>query len=372
MTAWLRTLLRAGCILSMFSTASPGWASTFSFTSLVVPDSQGGTTLALGINNKGQIVGSYRDIHGVVHGFLRNSDASFVAIDFPFNALGSVVTGISDTGAIVGMFTDESQKSHGFVRSPDGTAYDSFDVPSALQGSTTAFGIDAEGEIVGTFQDASRKFHGFLRSADGSSYTIIDAPIANSETHVTGINNSGTTVGYFVSDSGAHSFIRSSGAVDYFIFDAPDATLGTNVSGINDMGQTVGVFYGQTGIHNFLRSADGTAYVVFFDPGVPAGDSYARGINDAGYIVGYSMESVDHFHGFVAAPLEFVPEASSLSLVGFGLLGVTILAAIRRPKGRAATAMPDGLHNPGGWVRGSFLATRALFSGLLSDCRWNR
>ena len=352
MIACARMLLRTGCILAMLSTASAGWTSTFSFTSLVVPDSQAGTTLVLGINNIGQIVGSYRDVHGVVHGFLRNSDATFVSIDYPFNALGSVVTGISDTGATVGMFTDEAQRIHGFVRSSDGSAYDSFDVPSAFQGSTTVFGIDAAGEIVGTFQDASRKFHGFLRSADGSSYTIIDAPLANSNTHVTGINNNGATVGYFVSDSGAHSFIRDAGGFN--IFDAPDATLGTNASGINDLGQTVGVFYGQTGIHNFLRSTDGTAYVVFDDPGVPSGDSFAKGINNAGDIVGYSMEGVDQYHGFLATPLDSVPEASSLSLLGFGLLGLIILAAIRRPEGGAASA------------------TRSLFRGLLSGCRGNR
>jgi uncharacterized membrane protein len=343
MTFCLRALLRAGCVLSMFSPAPAGWASTFSFTSLVIPNSQAGTTLALGVNNQGQIVGSYRDINGLMHGFLRNSDASIVSIDFSTSALGSVVTGISDTGAIVGIFTDDSQKSHGFVRSPDGTAYTSFDVPNAFPSSTNAFGVDNAGEIVGTFQDASKKFHGFLRSADGNSYTIIDAPVVNSETHITGINNNGATVGYFISDSGAHSFIRNAGGAIYSIFDVPEATLSTNVAGINDIGQTVGVFYGQTGIHNFLRSADGTAYVIFDDPSVPAGDSNARGINNAGYIVGYSMESFDRYHGFVAAPLNPVPEASSASLLGLGILGLTIVATARRPK-RGPTS---GLDRPG-------------------------
>jgi hypothetical protein len=293
----------------------------------------------MGVNDQGQIVGSYRDINGLTHGFLVNPDASVVSIDYPSNALGSVVSGISDSGLIVGIYTDTGQKTHGFLRSADGTTFTSFDVPNSLQGSTIVIGVDNAGDIVGTFQDSNKNFHGFLRSADGSSYTIIDAPGTTSGTHVTGINNNGLIVGYFTTPTATHSFIRNASGTSYSIFDAPDATLSTDVSGINDAGQTVGFFYGATGIHNFLRSADGTSYVTFDDPSVPPGDSFSTGLNDLGEIVGYSMESFDHYHGFVAVSAS-VPEPASASLLGLGILFV-MCAGVYRSRTRATSRLEE-------------------------------
>jgi probable HAF family extracellular repeat protein len=57
-------------------------------------------TTALGINDSGEIVGTYADSAGVPHGFLDNN-GSFTAIDFP-GARYTVVSGINNAGEIVG------------------------------------------------------------------------------------------------------------------------------------------------------------------------------------------------------------------------------------------------------------------------------
>src|SRR5262249_48685657 len=84
-----------------------------------------GSTFAKGINDAGQIVGSYPfDASG--HGFLRSSDgSSFTTIDHP-NAsgtssgggFGTVATGINGSGQVVGYYF-VGNSSHGFLRSSD-------------------------------------------------------------------------------------------------------------------------------------------------------------------------------------------------------------------------------------------------------------
>jgi probable HAF family extracellular repeat protein len=123
-------------------------------------------TSANGINNRGQIVGTFHDASGE-HGFL-DTGGSFTTIDVP-GALfpGTLARGINDNGQIVGYFT----------------------VPGAF--FTEAFGINDSGKIVGLESDGSR-FHGFLDT--GASFTIIDVPGAI-DTFAYGVNNSGQIVG---------------------------------------------------------------------------------------------------------------------------------------------------------------------------------
>lgn len=75
------------------------------FTPINVPGSTG--TVPTGINNAGQIVGSYWDVQGKMHGFL-DTDGVFTTIDTPYASevsapLGNTqLFGINDTGDIVG------------------------------------------------------------------------------------------------------------------------------------------------------------------------------------------------------------------------------------------------------------------------------
>jgi len=204
-----------------------------SLTTIDVPGAS--DTLATGINDAGQIVGSFADGTGT-HAFLRSADgSSFATIDVP-GARDTYGAGINDAGRIVGWSFDTT-RFHGFLLS-DGS-FATFDVPGA--DSTEAHGINATGQIVGTFQDSSFYTHGFLRDADGS-FTTIDVPGAIADNFdLSGINTTGQIVGWFLDATGLHGFLRNTDGT-FTTIDGPSAPGNTRVNGINDVGQIVGSF----------------------------------------------------------------------------------------------------------------------------------
>src|SRR5205823_14439873 len=91
-------------------------------------------TFAYGINNSGQIVGSYaNNIGSGIHGFVY-SGGSYITLDDPWaethNAgLGTVASGINDAGQIAGFYYDFGAHPHGFLYS--GGVYTTLDDPLA-------------------------------------------------------------------------------------------------------------------------------------------------------------------------------------------------------------------------------------------------
>jgi probable HAF family extracellular repeat protein len=120
-------------------------AIEYTFTPIDVP---GATfTNAFGINNRGQIVGSFFDATGS-HGFL-NTDGTFTPIDVS-GATFTFASGINNRGQIVGGFGNATG-NHGFLNT-DGT-FTAIDVPGAT--FTFASGINNRGQIVGGFGNAT-------------------------------------------------------------------------------------------------------------------------------------------------------------------------------------------------------------------------
>ena len=101
--------------------------------------------------------------------------------------------------------------------------FTAFDDPSAIDHFTNATGINASGSMVG-FYEASGVVHGFLLS--GGTYTTID-PLGATSTTAQSINNMGQIVGSYRDSAGPnpHGFLLSEG--DYTIIDDPLATKGT-------------------------------------------------------------------------------------------------------------------------------------------------
>jgi probable HAF family extracellular repeat protein len=131
----------------------------------------------------------------------------------------------------------------------DSYGFATIDDPSAISGTTHAFGINSSGQMVGTFADGTGT-HGFLDTA--GIFTTIDNPGAIS-TFPLGINSSGQIVGYFADGTGLHGFLDTAGT--FTTIDDPSATIfGTEASGINDSGQIVGVFFDASGQHGFLAT----------------------------------------------------------------------------------------------------------------------
>jgi len=129
----------------------------------------------------------------VPHGFLRQANGNFTAIDAPGAPCGTFAIGIDKDGTIVGLY-DDCSASHAFRLA--GSTFTTIDVPGAA--ISEALGI-ANGRIVGDYTDASDIVHGFLLVK--GVYTTIDAPGA-AATVPAAINKAGTIVGIYTDDIG--------------------------------------------------------------------------------------------------------------------------------------------------------------------------
>ena len=150
-------------------------------------------TAPTGINDHGQITGSYVDADGVYHGYLRDRRGRFTDVDLP-GAVATAPGGINNGGQIVGRYYQSAPirgpgaKFRGFLL--DGRKLIRIDVPGALQ--TQAVDIDNRGQVVGEYLDANGNFHGFLWRK--GRFKTIDVPGAPA-TSLTGINDRGEVVG---------------------------------------------------------------------------------------------------------------------------------------------------------------------------------
>jgi uncharacterized membrane protein len=122
-------------------------------------------TFAYGMNNLGQVVGSYSDGNGSHGGFRRDADGTLTfPIDYP-GAAATVVTGINDRGWMVGYYLNAAGDFHAlFMQSP--TDFLVYDVG---QSNTDFSGINKRGFISGNYFDTAGVRTGFLARVRRSS-----------------------------------------------------------------------------------------------------------------------------------------------------------------------------------------------------------
>ncbi len=82
----------------------------------------GSDTQAFGINTKNQIVGSYLDGSGVLHGFVLTNPLGphsvWQSIDDPNGVGSTVINGINTAGDLVGFYTDTAGNTDGMLATP--------------------------------------------------------------------------------------------------------------------------------------------------------------------------------------------------------------------------------------------------------------
>ncbi len=108
---FLALLMTLGLLLGERHVAQ---AASFTFTPINVPGAS--FTRANGITPSGQIVGSYVDSTGALHGFLY-AGGVFTPIDVP-GASFTQAFGITPSGQIVGDYLDSTGTPHGFLATP--------------------------------------------------------------------------------------------------------------------------------------------------------------------------------------------------------------------------------------------------------------
>jgi probable HAF family extracellular repeat protein len=178
-------------------------------------------TGVFGINKKGDIVGAFEDTAGNIHGF-KFSSGTYTQLDYPGAKELTAATGINNSGDIVGTYADPTTgNAVGFLLS--GSTYTSIAFPGAPWTWTNA--INNAGIVVGYYFDTSNVYHGF--TWDKGTITTIDYGNGYPNTILTGINDGGTMVGAFgsnqtigsISYTCEHGFLYSSGT--FTTFDAP-------------------------------------------------------------------------------------------------------------------------------------------------------
>lgn len=154
--------------------------------------------IPVGVNDAGEIVGSYIDSSFHQHGFtLKNG--KYTSLNVP-GAVITGATGINNDGTIVLYW----QNSRNVVQSSlyNGSTYKSINVPGATD--SKAEDINTNGDVIYTWTDSTGGYHGALRQ-EGKYYKFDDAQGHGSEnTFAYGLNNNRQIVGFELSPNSAY------------------------------------------------------------------------------------------------------------------------------------------------------------------------
>ncbi len=118
--------------------------------------------------------------------------ASFTTIDFP-GAVLTRVWGVNDKGRVVGQYRDRDGNIHGFLLGH--RAFTTIDVPGAI--ATRARGINNREDIVGWYTDSSGTWYGFLLSKGIVTTLSVPGSVA---TFAYTLNNNGDIGGFYSND----------------------------------------------------------------------------------------------------------------------------------------------------------------------------
>jgi len=308
--------IRAFRVLSatVIATVVAASQAAYTITTFNYPGALG--TQAWGINNSLQVAANANLGPGATDGvgFIYTYGIGSMAI-LPAPAPGTLAVplGINDAGVTAGgVNSSVVTTSTGFVL--NGGTFSLFDYPGAT--STFARGINASGNVTGYYEDAGGHLVGYLYQPATSAFTSISFP-GSLVTFAQGINGSGVIVGsailppsaaYVGSPSGQYGYVRqTSGAVTFFRVNGRP----TRARGINDAGTIVGwlndVTPGET--KGFVVTVPtGTSFVNVSVPvteylSVPGNpQTFVESINNLGFISGSSADALGTSIAFVAAP----------------------------------------------------------------------
>ena len=290
---------------------APPAHAQYTITDLPLPRSD--YLMPSGINDVGQIVGTYRPLDtGLFLGFLY-SNGTLTSFSVP-PLTDTFANGINDAGDIVGWYQIGDAGHIGFLYR--GGVFTTIQMDDPFRRYTELFGINNAGQIIGTYTDR-RDFttHGFVYD-QGSFTTIGYIP--------TGINDHGQIVGWRAAPV--------TGTLRGVLDDRGTLTLLSYApSGINNRGQIVG---------NRTDAVTGARQVILDDHGVltllavpDVLPGYMADINDAGQLAGLSsVRSGPGLVGVLATPVAVTatPEPATCALLGGGLLAIGGVARRRR------------------------------------------
>ncbi|MEQ1949350.1 MAG: hypothetical protein ABL995_19310 [Bryobacteraceae bacterium] len=337
--ALFTALAVVGSGVVLFQAAAHPHQVPYTFVTVDAPVPGAGSTAVVGINERGDIVGSYNFIPGaglfglppgfLGKGFVWTRNGKFTTIDGPgpvnaascnppqsfSNCYYIEARGINDRGDVVGAYTQDvfAQPGglfHAFVK-PQGAAFKSYLFPGHT--NTIFQRITDSGLIYGCFHDVGvddspqDSMHGITNQlGPNNSIKNVTFSVEPTTMNTGGSGESGSYTGvwYDYTTSRHRAFIMDHGKRTNF--DMPGSNM-TNAWDMNSSGDVVGVWGNNPdpvvidGIpfHGFVRDRKGN-YVSIDVPN--SIDTHVFGINDKGVLVGSYVDQNYNVHGFLAYP----------------------------------------------------------------------
>jgi uncharacterized membrane protein len=281
-------------VLMFFGASHAIEAESYTFTPISLPSGISGQVE--GINDSGQIVGSFLDGVHPYQGFLYDH-GTFSVVNFP-GGTDTEIQSINNSGQMTGWYG-----VHGFLYS--GGAFTTLDFPGAAR--TEPLGINSAGIIAGNYLGSDDRSHGFLY--DHGVFSSITTPLTTGFV-VDGINDTGQILGHqgILNPDGTFTPLHPPGAETASKF------------GFNNAGLVVGSYSDSTGMaHGFLYN-DGVFTTVDV-PGsaFPYGTFSIPAINNVNDVVADAYLGVGKPGIFLGVPTE-IPEPGSVLLAAAGLL----------------------------------------------------
>lgn len=274
------------CVLSLALIPQALAATTYTYSNIEVPGSI--STSPGGINNHGDVVGTYQNSSGV-YGFLL-SGGVYTTINCPGATAGTFVYGINDNGVIAGYY-NEDVTDVGFVYING----ECKNLPRFNGSVPYPLGINNQGHIVGYYFVSPTGTEGF--ELVGKTYTEISVPNSTSTTAV-GINLAGAISGTYQDSAGSHGFLFRNGT--YTTFNLPGSGATTEAAGLNDKASIVGAYDDPTTQFYEGFVSNTAKYQTLIVPGSVT--TFPEAVNDSGVIVGSYANGTVNPQGFMATP----------------------------------------------------------------------
>jgi hypothetical protein len=316
-------MLLAGLTFAAFAQAQ------YTFTTFSLPGADGMQGWAL--NNALRVPGNAYGTSAPPDSLIYDHTAgTLTSIPSAGGGLRSTAIGINNAGQLAGSYTDGSGVK-GYVLT--GSTYNTFHFPGSIK--TYGRALNNTGLVTGYGEMTTTPFtsSGFIYEPATGIFTAI-APAGASFTIAQGVNDAGVVVGsstmfpgavYPGSPAGPYGWVRQpGGTLTFFRVNSQP----TRARGINNAGEIVGWFSDVPGtfVKSFKVTVSGAAYE---DITVPAADVIAmagaeqtitEGINDAGYISGSVYYPDGTSDGFIAAPPAMTSLAGLYTMIeGFSL-----------------------------------------------------
>jgi probable HAF family extracellular repeat protein len=287
-----------------------------------------GSGMALGINDRGQVVGNV-NVGGNLRAFVY-SNGRFTDLSF---SLGSrcQANAINASGQVVGI----ANNNCAYIHDPATRTTVNLGV---LPGDDHSYAtsINDNGQVVGAscvYVGSRSAYHAFLYSNGTMTSFLREGTLG----WASSINASAQVAGWMESSiDGPHrAFVYSSGTT--YDLGVLTGWVASEAAGINDRGQVVGTCYDTSGGACAFVYSNGTMQRL--DSLLTAASGWrlcsATAINDSGQIVGSGFNALGQTRAFLLTP---VPEPSTLTLLGASAVG--LLAWVWRGQGTKVVQQP--------------------------------